>query len=147
MWEPEGESWGNAAEVGGGAASKITVSATTLLFSLHIALPFISLFIFLKCFLVYSFGWTHGMRKFLGQGPNPCHSSDLSHISHNAGSLTHCTMRELPAIPFITLIWKGEFKMFRNYYQGPSDANPYVQPRTWTSKLILCSHPHYEWRE
>ena len=32
---------------------------------------------------------TCGMQKFLGQGSNPCHSSDLSHRSDNAGSLTH----------------------------------------------------------
>ena len=29
------------------------------------------------------FGCTHGIRKFLRQGLNPCHSSDLSHSSDN----------------------------------------------------------------
>ena len=37
----------------------------------------------------------HGLRmwKFLGQGLNPCHNSNLSHCSDNARSLTFCTMR------------------------------------------------------
>ena len=35
------------------------------------------------------------MQKFLGQGLNLCYSSDLSHSSDNAGSITHCTTREL----------------------------------------------------
>ena len=35
------------------------------------------------------------MKKFLGQGSNLCHSSDPSHSSDNAGSLTLWTNREL----------------------------------------------------
>ena len=49
------------------------------------------------------------MWKFLGQGPNLCHSSDISRCSDNTRSLTHCTTRELlyvifggPAILFPT---------------------------------------------
>ena len=34
-------------------------------------------------------GCVHGMRKFLGQGSNLCHSSNPSHSSDNARSLTH----------------------------------------------------------
>ena len=40
------------------------------------------------------------MRKFLGQGLNPCHSSNPSHSSDNARSLTHCTTRELCYVHF-----------------------------------------------
>ena len=39
-----------------------------------------------------------GHAKFLGQGSNPSHRSDLSCCSDNTGSLTHCTTRELPQI-------------------------------------------------
>ena len=52
------------------------------------------LFLFV-CFFV-CFGCACGMHKFLGQGLNLCHSSDLSHCSNSAGSLTHWTTRELP---------------------------------------------------
>ena len=39
-------------------------------------------------FYFYLFvGYTHSAQKFLGQGSNPCHSSDLSHSCGNAGSL------------------------------------------------------------
>lgn len=34
------------------------------------------------------------MQKFLGQGSNLCHSSDPSHYSDNARSLTHCATEE-----------------------------------------------------
>ena len=44
-------------------------------------------------FILLYFGFvflahTHGMRKFLGQGWNPCHSSNPGHSSHNARYLT-----------------------------------------------------------
>ena len=42
--------------------------------------------IFTKIF--FFFGHTRGMQKFLGQGSNPCYSSDPSHSSHNAESST-----------------------------------------------------------
>lgn len=44
----------------------------------------------------FFFCHTHSMWKFPGQGSNPCHSSDLNHISDNAESLTHWATRELP---------------------------------------------------
>ena len=40
--------------------------------------------------------FTYGMWKFLGQELNSSHSSDPSHCSDSAGSLTHCTTREIP---------------------------------------------------
>ena len=41
----------------------------------------------------FFFGRTHGMWKFPGQRMNPYHSSDLSHCSDNAGSLTQLVSR------------------------------------------------------
>ena len=43
----------------------------------------------------FFFGCTCGMWKFLDQGSNPCHSSDLGCCSDNTRSLTRCTPREL----------------------------------------------------
>ena len=37
---------------------------------------------------LFLFGHAYGMWKFLGQGSNPCHSSDPSHHSNSAGTLT-----------------------------------------------------------
>ena len=42
------------------------------------------------------FGHALSMWKFLGQGLNPHHSSNLGHCSDDTGSLTCCTTRELP---------------------------------------------------
>ena len=39
-------------------------------------------------FSLFCRGHTHGIHKFLGQGLNLCHSSNPSHSSDNAGSLT-----------------------------------------------------------
>ena len=47
-------------------------------------------------YLFIYFCHAHSTWKFLGQGSNPCHSSDSSHRSDNAGSLTPCTTKELP---------------------------------------------------
>ena len=44
---------------------------------------------------MYFGGHTCGMWKIPGQGSNPGHSSDLSHCTDNAGSLTHCATKEL----------------------------------------------------
>ena len=41
------------------------------------------------------FGCAQGMQKFLGQGLNPCHSSDPSYNSDNAKSFSHGATREL----------------------------------------------------
>lgn len=55
--------------------------------------PLDILFIFFYFFFI--FGRTCSMWKFLGQGLNPCHSSDAGRCSNSAGSLTHRTTREL----------------------------------------------------
>ena len=47
---------------------------------------------FLKLFFL---SHAHGIWKFLGQRWNLHHSNDPSCCSDNAGSLTHCAMREL----------------------------------------------------
>ena len=49
----------------------------------------------------FFFGHIHGIQKFLGQGSNPGHSSNLSHSSDNTGSLTQCATREFPNLFFI----------------------------------------------
>ena len=41
------------------------------------------------------FGHTHSMYKYMGQGVNWSHSCTPSCGSDNAGSLNHCTTREL----------------------------------------------------
>ena len=51
-------------------------------------------------YLFIYFGHTDGMRKFPGQGSNPCHSCNLSHSYGNARSLTHCAIREIPIFSF-----------------------------------------------
>ena len=48
-------------------------------------------------------GYAHSIWKFLDQGSNPCHSSNLSHSSDNSGSLTCQDIRELPS--FISNIY------------------------------------------
>ena len=50
----------------------------------------------LTCVICYFFGCIHGIWKFLDQGSNPYHGSDLSCCSDNAGFLTHYATRELP---------------------------------------------------
>ena len=45
-------------------------------------------------------GQTYGKSKFPAQGLEPCHSSDMSHCSDNARSLTRYTTRELQHIIF-----------------------------------------------
>ena len=45
--------------------------------------------------LFYIFGCTCGTRTFLGQGLNPCHSSDTNHSTDNTRFLTCGATREL----------------------------------------------------
>ena len=49
------------------------------------------------CFGIFFFffGHAHRMQRFWGQGSNSHHSSDPSHNSDRAWSLTHCATREL----------------------------------------------------
>ena len=42
------------------------------------------------CFVLFCFGSLPQHAKFLGQGSNPCHSSDPSHCRNTTRSLTHC---------------------------------------------------------
>ena len=50
---------------------------------------------------VFLFVHTYGIWKFLAQGSNLCHSSNPSHCSDNARSLTSCPARELQIIVFL----------------------------------------------
>lgn len=49
------------------------------------------------------FGHACGMRKFLDQGLNSHHSSDLNPCSDNAVNFTHCATRRTPRILKIVL--------------------------------------------
>ena len=40
-------------------------------------------------YFILFFDYAYCMWKFLGQGSNPCHSSNLSCCSDHTGSLTH----------------------------------------------------------
>ena len=63
------------------------------------------------CVCVF-FGCTCNMRKFPGQGLNPCHSSDLSHCSDNDRPLTWCTTQEFPAcIHLMADLMRGPFTL------------------------------------
>ena len=65
--------------------SSTSFLSTVQLYDLLTSLPhLVQLFYFYLCIL----GHAHSMRKFPGQGSNPCHSSDPSHSNDNAGSLT-----------------------------------------------------------
>ena len=59
----------------------------------------------------FFFGHAHGMWKCLGQGSNMHHSRNLLPCSDNAGSLTHCTTREVLF-----------FQEFLNYIQQLSSS-------------------------
>ena len=52
------------------------------------------LLVSLLLFIVFYFGHAQATGKFQGQGSNP-HNSDSNHSNDNAGSLTHCTTKEL----------------------------------------------------
>ena len=55
--------------------------------------------LFFSFLFFFFFGCAHGRwhLEVPGPGIEPYHSSDLSRSSENAGSLTHCATRELPA--------------------------------------------------
>lgn len=53
--------------------------------------------------LSFFFCHMHGMKKFLGQASNPCHSYDLCHSCSKARFLTRCATWELPILLFLTL--------------------------------------------
>ena len=59
-----------------------------------IFLKTVSLFPKMTTLFIY-LGHNHSMWKFPSQGSNPCQSSDPSHFSDKARSLTNCATREL----------------------------------------------------
>ena len=66
---------------------------------------------------VFVFCHTRGMWKFPGQGSNPCHSSNLSRFSDNAGSLTCCATKELCDVLFghLSSLEKCWFRPFAQF--------------------------------
>ena len=71
-------------------------------------------FLSLKIVFVFLFfGYTCSMWKFPGQGQKLRHSSDLSHCSDNAGSLTYCATRELRVLFNFFLFWLIRGTQFR----------------------------------
>ena len=83
-------------------------------------------FVFYLVFLFLSFfffGHAHGIRKFLGQESNPCHSNDLSHSSDNASFLTHCTIRELqfPLSVPIQKLFLSTTPLFMKLFENTND--------------------------
>ena len=58
------------------------------------------------CFHFFFFDYTHGMRKFLGQGLNLSHSCSLY---CSAGSLICCATGELPILIFLWFLLKVNF--------------------------------------
>ena len=67
---------------------------------------------FCCCSVLFCFGHSGSMQKFLGQGSNPCHSWDLLHSCGSAGSFTHWSTRELPGLPFLYVF--SVILLFRN---------------------------------
>ena len=89
------------------------------------------------------------MWKFLGQGSNLCHSSNLSCCSDNARSLTHCTTRELPkgtfsliasSLPDQLWIWN-----LINLGFGSHTGN-YRLGRTCHVKFVSLSFSRCKWK-
>ena len=62
---------------------------TCLSLNLILTVALFNFIIFNSLFIYLFIGQARGMLKFPGQGLNLCHSSDLSHSSENARSLTH----------------------------------------------------------
>ena len=98
-------------------------------------------------FLYLFFGCTHSMQKFRGQESNPAHSSDLSHSSDSARSLTHWATGELPH-PF--LAWVSCVAcdaLLISYLQASTAA--YLLVLFWPfypSLFSLCPcHFHIQW--
>ena len=61
-------------------------------------------------------GCAWSMRKLLGQGGNPCHSSDPSHCSDHVGSLTCYATREFLILLSFLLLWQICFSLLTYTY-------------------------------
>ena len=88
-------------------------------------------------YFFFFFGCAHGIWTFPGQGSNLSHSSDPSHCSDSARSLTHCATRELQdfcilnqwlytqlfycwvSLVFSSLIWVRHLGLFLQRLQIP----------------------------
>ena len=86
------------------------------------------------CLFMHFFGHTCSMWKLPGQGLNPSNSSDPSPSSDKAGSLTSCTVRELP-MAYVLIVY-GSAK-------NPSDNIAtviYFLYNLHSGRTRLCSH-------
>ena len=70
----------------------------------HIFLHSCRFFCFFFVFFVF-FGCAGNMQKFLGQESDLCHSSNPCCCSDDAGSLTHCTTRELHILVVLIFLY------------------------------------------
>ena len=90
-----------------GTKVRFSHSFNILISEHHYFFSSFSLSLFLGVGGVYAWGrW-----KLLGQGSNPCHSSNLSCCSDNARSLTSCTTREFFFLSFL-FIFVFESQLF-----------------------------------
>ena len=77
---------------------------STLVKTLHLKCIQKAQALYLSTASFFLFGHTHGMWTFPGQGSNPCHNSNPSCCSDNAGSLT-CCVTELPRTAYFWQSW------------------------------------------
>ena len=95
---------------------------------------------FFLCFIqnfFFFFFCVHGMQNFPGQGPNPHHSSGLSHSSDDA--------RSFPARPpghsqSYSCYCSDENQRVRRPGWLSSKAGPFLTRRVFSAKLCLCAY-------
>ena len=94
----------------------------------------------------FFFGCAPSMQKFLDQGSNPSHSSDLSQTSNDTGSLTCCTTRELWELFFsidlqrcvcFSCVANWFSYMYTHPYQGVIHIIPGTRSKTFFHFLLL----------
>ena len=80
-----------------------------------------------------------GMRQFLGQDLNLCHSSDLSLCSDNAGSLIHCARGNANTIiifSLLALLFHMDPALTVDCIQFPSSCLEFIL------LCVTCNYPH-----
>ena len=94
-----------------------TLLPSGLLFTVSISLFSLVFFVVVvACFFFVFLGHTCRMQKFLGQGLNLHHSSDPSHSSDIARSLTYWAARELPIVYFLEFTYKWDHMVFLLFF-------------------------------
>ena len=81
------------------------------------------------------YAYACGMWKFPGQGSNLCHSSSLGCSSDHAGSLTHCTTRELLMVTFWNSCFMSKLRISHTWSQSKqrTQSCAFIIPRPTTS--------------